>query len=80
MQSSTQHPPRYERGYTRSAVPAPRGWLGPGEVDTAASLSMSSGLCNQCMTVGDVDGRMNPCWRASLMQSAIALRSGMDKG
>ncbi len=28
--------------------------------------------------VGDVDGQMNPCWRAS-MQSSIALHSGIDK-
>ncbi len=51
MPSSTHRSPGCEQGYTRSAGPAwrrcglhgvPRGRLGPGEVDTAASPSASS--------------------------------------
>ncbi len=77
MPSSTHRPPRCEWGYTCSAGPAwkrcglhgvPRGRLGPGEVDTTASQSVSSGLGSRCRVdevTGDVDGRMKSCWRAS---------------
>ncbi len=35
---------------------------------------------NKLEAAGEVEGRINLCWRASLMYSSIALRSGMDKG